>query len=90
METTLLIKLKKDTKEEASKIASEIGIPLSTLINSFLKNFIREKKVTFSAEPEISKKKLKEWARISKEYKKHPERFKTAHSAEELIKGLLE
>lgn len=90
METTLLIKLKKDVKKEAAKLASEMGLPLSTLINSFLKNFIREKKVTFSAEPEVSKKKLKQWAKATEEYKKHPERFKVAHSAEELMRDLLE
>lgn len=49
MDTTLLIKTKKSLKTEAQKVAEEIGVPLTTVINSFLKQFVREKEITFSA-----------------------------------------
>ena len=90
METTMLIKLKKDVKEEASKIAGEIGIPMSTLISSFLKNFIREKKITLSAEPEISKKKMREWEKAVNDYKKNPSKYKSFNSVDALMKSLLD
>ena len=72
METTLLIKLKKDVKKQASHLAGEIGVPLSTLISAFLKNFIREKKITLSVEPEVSKAKIRKWEKIVEDYKMNP------------------
>ncbi len=48
MNTSILIKTRKDLKLEAQKIAGEIGIPLTTVINSFLKQFVREKEITLS------------------------------------------
>lgn len=37
MTTTMLIKLDKELKENAQKVAKNFGIPLSTLIRSYLK-----------------------------------------------------
>ncbi len=84
METTLLIKLKKDVKDKAAKVAEDIGIPLSTLVSAFLKNFIHEKKVLLSVEARITKDKIKEWDKIVREYKKNPSKYKTFSSAEDL------
>ena len=49
MDTSLLIKTKKSLKIEAQKVAEDMGIPLTTVINSFLKQFVREKEITLSA-----------------------------------------
>lgn len=46
--TILNIKTEKSIKEEAQKVAQELGIPLGTAINAFLKQFIREKEITLS------------------------------------------
>ncbi len=88
METTLLIKLKKDVKEQASHLAGEIGVPLSTLISAFLKNFIREKRITLSAAPEVSKEKIKRWEKIAREYKQNPNKGKRFNSVEDLFEYL--
>jgi addiction module RelB/DinJ family antitoxin len=50
MKTQLLIKTDKKLKLQAQKLAKELGIPLSTVLNSFLKRFVEEKEVTFSTE----------------------------------------
>lgn len=47
--TILNIKTDKKLKAEAQKVASELGVPLSTIMNAFLKQFVRDKEVTFSA-----------------------------------------
>ena len=47
--TILNIKMDKKLKESAQKIAQDIGLPLSTILNSFLKQFVADKEVTFSA-----------------------------------------
>jgi addiction module RelB/DinJ family antitoxin len=48
--TILNIKTDKKLKAEAQKVAAEIGVPLSTVMNAFLKQFVRDKEVTFSAQ----------------------------------------
>ncbi|MBF8250032.1 MAG: RelB [Candidatus Levybacteria bacterium] len=48
------IKTEPEVKIEAQKIARELGVSLSSLINSFLKHFVKTKKITFSAREEPS------------------------------------
>jgi addiction module RelB/DinJ family antitoxin len=47
--TLLTIKTDKVIKNLAQDVASEIGVPLSTVINAFLKQFVRDREVSFSA-----------------------------------------
>lgn len=54
MKTILNVKTDIDVKKKAQETASELGLPLSTIVNVFLKQFIRDKKVTFSAYTEPS------------------------------------
>jgi addiction module RelB/DinJ family antitoxin len=49
MDTTMLIKTKKDLKIQAQKLAKEMGLPLSTLVNNYLRNFIIDRQVIFNA-----------------------------------------
>jgi DNA-damage-inducible protein J len=49
--TILNIKTDKKLKAEAKKVSDELGVPLSTVINAFLKKFVREKEITLSANP---------------------------------------
>ena len=63
MKTVLNVKTDKDVKEKAQRIAKEMGIPLSVVVNSQLKNFIRERKFTASIEPQF---KSEVWVDIQK------------------------
>jgi len=54
MKTMINIKADKEVKEEAQKTAKELGVPLSTVINAFLKEFVRNKSVSFSAVPRMT------------------------------------
>lgn len=47
--TILNIKTDKDLKKVAQETAKELGIPLSTAINSFLKQFVRDRELIISA-----------------------------------------
>lgn len=47
--TTLTIKIDKSLKRNAQITANAIGIPLSTLINAYLKEIVSSGKVQFSA-----------------------------------------
>ncbi len=47
--TILNIKTDKKLKADAQKVAGELGVPLSTVMNAFLKQFVRDKEITFTA-----------------------------------------
>ncbi|MEZ4104016.1 MAG: type II toxin-antitoxin system RelB/DinJ family antitoxin [Candidatus Paceibacterota bacterium] len=47
--TILNIKTDKTLKKETKKVAEELGVPLSTVINAFLKQFVRDREITLSA-----------------------------------------
>ena len=71
METILNIKTKKDLKEKAQNLASELGVPLTTVVNSYLRQFIRERKLVLEMEPRIKDSLMEKWHKISLEANKN-------------------
>lgn len=55
MKTLMSIKTDKDVKTEAQAVAREIGIPLSTIINAYLRELIVTRQVRFFAPPKMTK-----------------------------------
>lgn len=51
-QAAIYIKTETETKEKAQKVAKELGLSLSAIVNGFLKQFIKTKRVTFSASSE--------------------------------------
>lgn len=49
MNTTLTIKTDKALKGDAQKVAEILGVPLTTIINAMLRQFVRDKEITLSA-----------------------------------------
>ncbi len=47
--TIINFKTDKKLKIEAKKVADDIGLPLGTIMNSFLRQLVREREITFSA-----------------------------------------
>lgn len=50
MKTILTIKTDKELKTQAQEVAKELGIPLTTVINSFLRQFVRDRQLVLSAD----------------------------------------
>lgn len=46
--TLLTLKIDKKLKAKAQKTAELIGLPLGTIINGFLRQFVMDKRITFS------------------------------------------
>lgn len=65
--TILNVKTDKDVKERAQVVAKELGLPLSTVVNAFLKQFIREKEVVFSSGYTMTPYLEKRIARVEKD-----------------------
>lgn len=88
MNTTLLLKTDKVLKDEASRTAKELGVPLTTVINAYLRQFVRERQIIISLEPMPNKAKLALWESISKEMDKEMKTTKRYTNADELIADL--
>ena len=54
MKTMINIKADKEVKENAQKLAKDLGLPLSGIINALLKEFVRNRSVSFSAVPTMT------------------------------------
>ncbi len=65
--TTINIKADKEVKERAQKVARDLGMPLSTVINAYLHQFIRTKEVHFYLEGELKPSVKKRLDRLQKE-----------------------
>ncbi|MDO8579589.1 MAG: hypothetical protein Q7R72_01825 [bacterium] len=67
MNTTITIKTSKILRDQAKTVADKLGIPLTTIINAYLGEFIRERSFAISLEPEPTKKKIRLWENVSAE-----------------------
>jgi len=54
MKTMINIKADSEIKENAQKLALELGLPLSGVINAFLRDFVRSRSISFSVTPKMS------------------------------------
>ncbi len=64
------IKADRETKEKAQKVAKELGMPLSTVVNAYLKQFIRTKEVHFFVEGTLKKTVRKQLDKITEDVKR--------------------
>jgi DNA-damage-inducible protein J len=84
MNTVISVKIDKEIKEQAQEIAKSIGIPLSTLINSYLRQLIATRRIELYAPEQMTTKLEKEIAKIEVDIKKGKNlspKFKTASDA---------
>lgn len=60
MKTVLNVKIDRDVKIRAQKMAAELGLPLSLVVTENLKRFAHERAITFAV-PLKPSKKLAKW-----------------------------
>lgn len=86
--TTINIKADKEVKEQAQRTAKRLGMPLSVVINAYLKQFIRTKEVHFSARETPKSHIRKRWDRIRKDIEKGKNLSPAFDNAEDAIRYL--
>lgn len=86
--TILNIKTDKKLKEDAQKTAEMLGVPLSTIMNAFLKQFTREKEITFSLDAHKASAYLENLAKEAREEFLSGNSSGSFTSAKEMIKSL--
>ena len=83
--TVLNVKTDVSVKRQAQDIAKELGIPLSTVVNAYLKEFIRERELRLSVAPRLRPSVEKELKKLIDEADKGVNVSPTFSSAEEAI-----
>lgn len=84
MKTVINIKADKEVKENAQKLAGELGLSLSAVMNAHLKQFIRNRSVYFSSLPKMSPELEKLIGPIEKDIKNKKNLSKPLTSPEEV------
>lgn len=88
MKTTLHTKIDKDIKERAQNLANELGIPISTIINSQLREFVRSGTFHVAREPQLKESVWKEILKASKDAKEGKNISPEFDSVEDAMKWL--
>ncbi|OGG48396.1 hypothetical protein A3G63_02530 [Candidatus Kaiserbacteria bacterium RIFCSPLOWO2_12_FULL_52_8] len=84
--TTITIKTDKKLRDAAKRTAMKLGIPLSTVMNAQLAQFVSEGRFEVSLTPRPER--VRAWERISEEMDQHPERYKVFTNADDLLVDL--
>ena len=88
MKTVIHLKADKEVKENAQKAAADLGLTLSDVINSSLRNFIRTRQVVFSDTPQMTPELEKLLERVEDDIKKGRNLSPKFKSVEESIDWL--
>lgn len=88
MKTVINVKANKDVKEDAQKLAEELGLSLSVVINAFLKEFVRNRSVVFSTIPRMSKELENLLGGVEKDIKKKKNLSRSLTSRKEVFEYL--
>ena len=88
MQTVIHIKADREVKENAAKIAQELGLSLSDIINASLRNFIRTREIVFSHTPQMTPELEKLLDKVEEDIKHNRNIVGPFHSAEEANKYL--
>ena len=87
MDTTMLIKTNKVLKTKAQKLAKEMGLPLGTLVNNYLKTFVIERQAIFTA-PMPNKKTIRIIEQARRDIKAGKNLAGPFHTVDDMMKSL--
>ena len=61
------IKTEPKLKQELKSVAKELGLPVGTILNAYVREVVRERRVVFSAPPALNERTRRLLARIDKD-----------------------
>lgn len=83
------ISIDADVKAKAQELFADFGLDLSTAINIFLRQSIRENSIPFMIQREIPNADTIAALKEVEEMEKHPEQYKGYRDVDEMMKDLL-
>ena len=84
------INIDDNTKKEAQELLKDMGMNLSTAVNVFLKQLVKEQRIPFEIGNPRPSQELLEALKEVEEMKKNPNMGKRYSSSKEMIKDILE
>ena len=88
MKTLINIKTDREVKISAQKLAKELGLSLSAVVNAYLKQFVRSQAVDFSVAPQMSPKLEKLLDQVEYDLARGKNISGPFDSVDEFVKGL--
>lgn len=88
MKTMINIKADQEVKKNAQKVANDLGLTLSAVINAYLKQLVRNKSVFFSSIPKMTPELEVLVGRAEEDYKKQKNISPVFSSPEKMDKYL--
>ncbi len=88
MKTMINIKADMEVKKNAQKIAGDLGLTLSAIINSYLKQLIRNKSIYLSTIPQMTPELEELIGRAEEDYKKKRNISPVFSDPDEMLKYL--
>lgn len=86
--TVLNIKIDKRLKSQAQAVAKAMGVPMSIVVASNLREFVRTRSITISDPPRLRPEVEKELLRLSKDAKAGKNLSPAFNNADEAVKWL--
>ena len=86
--TATSITIDSDIKAKAQELFADFGLDLSTAINMFLRQSIRENSIPFSISRNVPNADTVAAMREAEEMKKHPDQYKSYGSAVEMMEDI--
>ena len=83
------ISIDADVKAKAQELFADLGIDLSTAINIFLRQSIRENAIPFTVGREIPNADIIAAMKEAEEIKRHPEKYKRYSSFSEVLSEVM-
>ena len=83
------ISIDEDIKPKAQAMLAEFGLDLSTAVNMFLRQMLREEAIPFEIRKEVPNAVTLAAMAEAEEMERHPERAKTYSSVDALMEDLL-
>lgn len=82
------ISIDADIKERAQELFSDFGLDLSTAVNIFLRQSVRENCIPFNIQREVPNSDTIAAMKEMEEMERHPEQYKSYSSFAELLKDI--
>ena len=84
------IRVPDDIKQQASALFSDLGLDMTTAINVFLRQAVKEQAIPFRIGEAAYNQETLDAIQEVREMKKHPEQYKSYADVDEMFKELLE
>lgn len=86
---SITIRIDEELKNEAERLYTDLGLNMTTALTAFIRQSVRQQAIPFTISRNIPNKETLEAFAETEEILKHPEKYKSYSTAEELHEAIL-